>query len=522
MVTIKAFPINKVKLPLFWKFAIAISLTVLLFGTLNLLFIRHQVYRTFEAQIERNGLSIASITAEQITDHLLYNEIAALNNHLQKTKSVVHDIKYLMVISPDNQVIAHTFNSDPPQSLINANQLNGGLTSGIKIIHSLSRNDTIIRDFATPILEKRLGTLRIGFSEHTIQQRLEEASRMFIFLVFGLLIFGLIAAFFLSYIISEPLKKMSYQVSKINLSSLESRDYGIDLDTNNKLLKLKNLFNMTDEIDVLGNSFNQMLFRLNLAYIELERTRESLSHTEKLASVGTLAAGLAHEINNPLTGISNCIRRISDKPENIEQNREYFNMMNEAISKISKVVKGLLDFSRKHEMNFSRINIIRHIENSLSLINFQVQQAGIILKRDYELNEIYINGSPNHLEQVFINLLLNSVDSIQEKKATDPSFKGKITIKLKTEGQSVKIEFIDNGIGLSPDKIKLIFEPFFTEKKARPGTGLGLTVSYDIIRNHNGQITGANEDDGGFRITIILPQPDKQENTNNNDATGAF
>lgn len=502
----RAYQLNKVRLPLFWKFAIAISLTVLLFGTLNLLFIRYQVYRTFEAQIERNGLSIASITAEQVIDPLLYNEPAAINNLLFKTKSVNPDIMYLMVISPDNKLIAHTFSVPPSHGLINANVLSDGFTSGIKIIHSLSKNDTVIRDFAMPILGKRLGTLRIGFSEDVINKQLARASNMFIFLVFGLLALGIVAAFFLSYIISEPVKKMSYQVSKISLSSLESREYGIDLHTNNILLRLKNMFNMTDEIDVLGNSFNEMLFRLNIAYIELERTRQSLSQTEKLASVGTLAAGLAHEINNPLAGMSNCLRRISEKPENIEQNREYISMMSEAISKISNVVTGLLDFSRKHEMNLSRINLIKHIENSISLISFQIRQSNIQLLRNFESDEIQITGSPNHLEQVFVNLLLNSVEAINERKLTDNIAEDVISIVIKKTNGSVYIDFSDNGKGMPEDKIPLMFDAFFTEKKVKMGTGLGLAVSYDIIKNHHGQISGDNVPGGGFRISVILPE----------------
>ncbi len=499
------YPLNKVRLPLFWKFAIAISVIVILFGTLNLLFIRYQVYRTFEAQIERNGLSISSMAAKQLVDPMLYNELGTVNKVLQRTKSVNPDIKYLIVVSPDNKVIAHTFNDTPPQSLINVNFLDKDITSGIKIINSLSRNDTVIRDFAMPILDKRLGTLRVGFSEDVIDKQLSQTSRMFIVLGLGLLVLGLVAAFFLSYIISKPVKNMSYQVSKINLRSIESRDYNINPPTGNLILKLKNLFNMTDEIDVLGNSFNEMLFRLNVAYIELEKTRESISQTEKLASVGTLAAGLAHEINNPLAGMSNCLRRISEKPDNINQNKEYISMMSEAVDKISNVVKGLLDFSRKHEMNLSQINLIQHIENSISLISFQLRQSNIELKRNFQSNEIYMAGSPNHLEQVFVNLLLNSIDSINEKKLVADDHAGVIAIEISKVNQSIIIDFIDNGIGLEELKIPLMFDAFFTEKKVKQGTGLGLAVSSDIIRNHHGQITGRNEVGGGFRVTVILP-----------------
>lgn len=506
MRTKRYFPLNKVRLPLFWKFAIGISFTVILFGTLNLLFIRYQVYRTFEAQIERSGLSIAAITAEELIDPMLYNEIAAVNKVLLQVKTVNPDIVYLLIVSPQNTIVASTFNKKPSQSLITANTLNEDMTSNIKIIHDLSRNDTVIRDMAVPILGKRLGTLRIGFSEGVINSQLNQASRMFIFLVFGLLVLGVVAAFFLSYIISKPVRLMSYQVSRINLRALESRDYNINLESKNLLLKMKNLFHLTDEIDVLANSFNEMLFRLNVAYIELERTRESMSQTEKLASVGTLAAGLAHEINNPLAGLSNCIRRISEKPDNITQNLKYVNMMSEAIDRISNVVKGLLDFSRKHEMNLSRINIINLIESSLSLISFQLRQSNIQVIRKFESETISFTGSPNHLEQVFVNFLLNSIEAINEKKLNESAFEGVITIEVRRANGMILLDFVDNGIGLSDEKIPYMFDPFFTQKKVKQGTGLGLAVSQDIIRNHHGQLIGRNVAGGGFLISVSLPE----------------
>lgn len=124
MRTKRYFPLNKVRLPLFWKFAIGISFTVILFGTLNLLFIRYQVYRTFEAQIERSGLSIAAITAEELIDPMLYNEIAAVNKVLLQVKTVNPDIVYLLIVSPQNTIVASTFNKKPSQSLITANTLN--------------------------------------------------------------------------------------------------------------------------------------------------------------------------------------------------------------------------------------------------------------------------------------------------------------------------------------------------------------------------------------------------------------
>jgi two-component system NtrC family sensor kinase len=270
--------------------------------------------------------------------------------------------------------------------------------------------------------------------------------------------------------------------------------------------KWKNIFNFSDEIDILNSTFIQMLLRLKGAYSELKSTQDSLSQTEKMVSVGTLAAGLAHEINNPIAGIRNCLRRISDKPENIKQNAEYLDMMNEAIGKIENVVQGMLSFSRKQELTFSRIDIIKSIENTIGLTNYQLELAGITLKRHYQFQSLIALASPNHLEQVFVNILLNSIDAIAEKKQQQSELRGEITITVKQSEGFIKIQFSDNGTGMPEDKVASLFDPFFTLKKIRQGTGLGMAVSYNIISSHLGQITGKNKEDGGFCITITLPE----------------
>lgn len=177
-------------IPLFWKFAIAVSSMVILFGSLNLLFIRYQVYLAFEAQIERQGVSIAKSVAEQVVEPILYNEIASVNRALLRTKAINTDIDYLIILSPNNSVLAHTLPTEPSQGLIDANKLSVRDSVSIKIIHSKSDNNKTIRDFTTPIMDGRLGFLRVGMSEETINRQLLQATRLFILLVFILLYFN--------------------------------------------------------------------------------------------------------------------------------------------------------------------------------------------------------------------------------------------------------------------------------------------------------------------------------------------
>jgi two-component system, NtrC family, sensor kinase len=497
--------VKRIQLPLFWKFSIAIASTVILFGSLNLLFIRNQVYKTFENQIEKHGISIALSIAERAVEPILYDDLSALNKLLVQTKNVNGDVKYIFIIDNEKQLIAHTFSNYIPKGIIEVNHIAQGMVKNVLILESENKSENV-RDIAIPILDGQLGFVRVGMCEGAFLNEIRSITQLFLIMVFFFLLLGLIAALLLSYIITSPLKAISSYASKVDFNSI-NHEVKSKFDLNDELsVRLKNLFSLTDEIDILGVTFNDMISRLHTAYKELKNTQESLSQTEKMASVGTLTAGLAHEINNPLAGIRNCIRRIEDKPENIRQNAEYIAMMSEALEKIEKVVEGMLNFSRKQELLFTEADINVLFNNSLNLVNYQLQQSKITLTNLLGDEPVLVNASPNHLEQVFVNVLLNSIDAINERKQQEPNLIGSLTIKSKESNSGVTIEISDNGVGVPPDKVISIFDPFFTFKKIKQGTGLGLAVSYNIINSHNGTISGWNEPTGGFTITIYLPK----------------
>ncbi len=180
-------------------------------------------------------------------------------------------------------------------------------------------------------------------------------------------------------------------------------------------------------------------------------------------------------------------------------------MMSEALEKIEKVVEGMLNFSRKQELKFNQVEIKQLINNSISLVNYQLEKSRVELIKKYDDKPITISASPNHLEQVFVNILLNSIDAINEQKQAEPEIPGVISINIINGEEEINIEFTDNGIGVPADKVASIFDPFFTLKKIKQGTGLGLAVSYNIINSHNGHIVGWNNGEGGFTVFISLP-----------------
>lgn len=493
------------ELPLFWKFSIAISATVLLFGTLNLLYIRNQVYQTFEEQIEKHGISIAMGIAEASAEPILYDDLVALDNLISQAVRVNNDIGYILILNSDGELLAHSFRDHMPRELSDINKPGSGGEPGIVIIRDTRDKRSTVRDIALPILESYGGTVRVGMREAEFYARISRITTLFLGMVFFFLFLGIGAALVLSYVITDPLKAISSYASGVGLSSFDhTRAHYISLDDRISV-RLKNLFGLTDEIDILDKTFNEMLLRLNTAYFELMRANESLSHSEKMASVGTLAAGLAHEINNPLAGMRNCIRRISEKPENVSQNAEYIKLMSDALEKMEHVVEGMLNFSRKQDLVFSETDIKDLVANSLALVRYQIDKSEIALAGNYADQNFLVSASPNHLEQVFLNIVLNSIDAINERKSKEPAHVGRISINLRSENNSVIVVFTDNGTGVPQDKLASIFDPFFTLKKIKQGTGLGLSVSYNIITSHNGNITAYNEEGGGLTTIVTIP-----------------
>ncbi len=230
---------------------------------------------------------------------------------------------------------------------------------------------------------------------------------------------------------------------------------------------------------------------------------EQLIHTEKLTSIGRLAAEVAHEINNPLDGIQNCIQIIRKAPKDPAKVETMLELISEGIERIAFMVRRLLLFSRHHKLNKEMININDSVEKSLLLIKHKITSQGIHLNVNLSRDLPLINGDSYNLSQVFINILLNACDALEEKSD------GVITIETKWKNDQsvsfVEVEFIDNGIGISKNNLERIFSPFFTTKDVEKGTGLGLSVSNTIIEKHGGEIKIASKQDRGTTVSVIFP-----------------
>lgn len=231
---------------------------------------------------------------------------------------------------------------------------------------------------------------------------------------------------------------------------------------------------------------------------ELQSANQLLVRAEKLASVGRLSAGIAHEINNPLLPIRiNLEHMLEDVQSGVQIDAEEIIRTQESVERISRIVSQLLQFTGKRNgssADVERLNINEVIDNVIALSRKFFEKQHVIIEKQFDDIPV-IYGNKDQLEQVFMNLTLNAHAAMSQG--------GKLTITTRASQNQVMIEFIDNGTGIPPDFIDSIFEPFVSNKD--DGTGLGLFISYGIIQNHRGSIEVESALNVGTKFTIRLP-----------------
>jgi len=224
---------------------------------------------------------------------------------------------------------------------------------------------------------------------------------------------------------------------------------------------------------------------------------QRLVQADKLSSIGLLAAGVAHEVNTPLAVISTYAQMLAKQVAEDSQKSAILEKIAKQTFRASEIVNSLLNFSRTSTTSFGQVNLNRVIQETLSLLDHQLQKAGIQMRTELDSNLPAVQGNAGKLQQVFLNLFLNARDAMTGG--------GTLEVRTWSEGAGVRVEVADTGHGISPEHIHRIYDPFFTTKAARKGTGLGLSVTYGIIQEHGGSIEVCNRRSGGAQFRLDLP-----------------
>jgi PAS domain S-box-containing protein len=228
------------------------------------------------------------------------------------------------------------------------------------------------------------------------------------------------------------------------------------------------------------------------------RAEAELAQAEKLASLGVLAGGIAHQVRNPLSIIMACSELLLEAPDDAHLRSQSVEKIHAAILRASQVIENLLRFARPEGMPMTSLDIQHVLEEALALMAHHMSSHRVRLHEAFQADLPKVHGNPALLQQVFTNLILNACDAMPQG--------GTLTVTTRaTEGNGVEIQFRDTGRGIPPEHLPHVFDPLFTTKPTGEGTGLGLSVSQGIIQRHKGTIEVRSEVDEGTTFTIRLP-----------------
>jgi two-component system NtrC family sensor kinase len=322
----------------------------------------------------------------------------------------------------------------------------------------------------------------LGLLERKFTDEEQRTSRLFLWLTVAALALAVAISYALMKSIMKPLKALMAAAEKV-AAGTSMHDVKLD--------------HSPPEIDALVRVFN----RMQAAIRERRRqNQEKLARSDRLATIGQLAAGVAHEINNPLGSILLFSRLIMQQVPPEGKVRENLERIEKETKRCHSIVQSLLDFARQHEPKVEPIDIHKLLDSTLRLFENQYLFHNIEVVRHYALNLPLIRADQSQLQQVAMNIIINAADAMNGK--------GRLTIETcesAEEGQ-IEISITDTGTGIPAEIMNRIFDPFFTTKGVGHGTGLGLSVSYGIIQRHNGDISVSSAPGVGSTFTITLPK----------------
>ncbi len=447
-------------------------------------------------QLQQNAESITQAFGISVLDALIYGENEnfqvedLLESYISDLKAKVPAIRSIVISDNRRRVIAHS-NPQMYNRVLN-DSLSLRLSQTDRLISGIYKSPSLgwIVETVLPlrIFGKRWGVLRIAFDAESTRR---EIGHLFLLLLAITVLLTVAVLLVLRYLIDRTVQSLQVLVKAMDAMELES---GADL----------SLPEREDEVGALIRHFEMLRKRLAASKEQLLLAQKQIYQAEKLASVGRLASGVAHEINNPLNGIKHCLYAIQKEPENRELVEKYLQLMNEGLEHIEAVVQKLLGFSRKSASTRQAVDLNESVRKVLALLEYRLNRKQVDLQLDLAPDLPEINGDDGLLKEVIMNLLLNSFDAVAEN--------GHIAVKtaLQTDNRVVLI-VKDDGSGMAPEVLDKIFDPFYTTKPAGEGTGLGLSVALGIVEAHGGQITAQSTPGQGSTFTVVLPIGDKHE-----------
>jgi len=477
------------RLTLYQRFLTAnLLLLVLLVGSILLVIDQRESSAAFEESRTR-GILIAQNIANLNLEPLFFYDLEAIKKNIEER--IDESLLYVVYYDRFNAPLVSSDLVKKHDDIFCCSRLMPDATpqSFAFASRTLKQNGRPVRllEVEIPIFARgsatRWGSIKVGLSLEDMHARIRRTRLVLILIGLAGLLFGAAGAALLARRISGPIKDLAKGTIRISRGDFSRR------------LVLRS----QDEVGQLAASFNAMSEQLQQTQREKEETNRKLIQAEKLASIGRIAATIAHEIRNPLTSVKLNIQKLAQIEGLGEMEREHLTLSQEGINQIEKFIKGFLNYTRVAELRLNRFSVEQILEESLKMLRPAFEHKQVTVDQRYQpgLPEILVDG--DKLRDVFTNVLRNALEAVEEG--------GRVRVTLShLTGQDqdcLRIRVEDNGPGIPQELGETIFEPFFTTKPT--GVGLGLANARKILEQHQGTIRVEKTDRTGTALDIELP-----------------
>jgi signal transduction histidine kinase len=477
------------KLGLRIKFFLYSNTLIMVTMTLvTILLVVHERRERYDT-IERRGRSICEVMAIPITDALMYEDLGLIletgliDSLISEVQARNRDLMRYVVVTDTRGNVTHSsdwnlLGKKFERALVESPP---GDTPRMEILDE-AEGDPILEGRTTlSISTKSWGSLIVGFSLEPIRQQVRaiamQAGWVALLLMIGN---SAMTAVYVETLI-RPILGLNRTMKRAARGELSVRARP----------------GASKEVGELANVFNRMMDEIEESRDREELQRAQLAHTEKMAAVGTLAAGVAHEVNNPLNGIMTCVENMRGNLDDHEMLERYLGLIHDGLQRIEHTVVNLLDFSRERRMELAPTSINHSLRHVAELTEYQLREGKIDVRFELDPKQPYVTADQFQMDQLFLNLVLNALQAMPEG--------GQLTLRTVQRDGRVLAEVHDTGVGIPEEMRERIFDPFFTTREIGEGTGLGLTVSDTIATAHGGTLEVESTPGRGSVFRVSFP-----------------
>ena len=487
-----------------WKLRSKIILHIVVIGSITAAVISYYYTKSQRDIIKSSSQQTVILMGEVIENSILEAMRKGESANVQKILeniTISQNVKNLRILSPEGVVLTSSSLEEKGTSIseIAQERLNAFLTDEDKVRKPLFVSHEFIQEYRTirnsgecytchNPNEKILGIMEMTFDYSSVFLNSKENQTIGIIVsLVALTILTLIILRLFEKIINRPIFNLKNRMEKIQNGDFTSR-VPITKD---------------DEIGDLAKSFNIMISKLEEANKRIEEFHEKkMEKAEHLASLGEIAAGLAHDIKNPIAGMKGALEIIHDKTDDSDSNKDVFKEVLVQIDKIDRIIKDLLRYAKPKELNIRVVSFSECVDQAVKLAQMQVKNKDIQFVKNGTNKNIQARLDADKIQEVLLNLMLNGVAAIIKK--------GTISIEYETKDKkNLVITVSDDGAGIKKEFLSQIFQPFFTTKST--GTGLGLSICQKTVAAHSGTLDVKSDEGKGTTFTIRLPVVESTE-----------